>query len=76
MSAIATECDVLSHVRTQWPYSVTVGLLAWLLGYLPAGWFMATGHMAAWPLSLSLFLALLLLVALFFALKRRKFHRE
>ena len=64
MSAAATDCNLLSHVRTQLPYSLTVGFLAVFLGYLPAGYGLS-------PL-VSLGLAFVLIVALFFILKKKK----
>lgn len=36
MSSIATSCDHLHHVRTQFPYASLVALAAIVLGYLPA----------------------------------------
>jgi Na+/H+ antiporter NhaC len=36
MSSISSSCDHLHHVRTQIPYSLTVGALAIFCGYLPA----------------------------------------
>ncbi len=37
MSSLACGADHVDHVRTQLPYSLTVGLVAVLLGYLPVG---------------------------------------
>lgn len=37
MSSISSSCDHIHHVRTQLPYSLTVGSLALICGYLPAG---------------------------------------
>jgi len=37
LSSAATGCDHLSHVGTQLPYAMTVGVVSLLLGYLPAG---------------------------------------
>ena len=62
MSSISTECDLLSHVKTQLPYSLIVGVLALTLGYLPAGLGLSLGYTIPF--------ALFLIVALFFALKR------
>ncbi len=61
MSAVATDCDVMSHVRTQLPYSLFVGLLALFVGYLPASYGFS-------PL-LSLGVSVVLIVALFLGLK-------
>lgn len=36
MSSISSSCDHVHHVRTQIPYSLTVGALAVVCGYLPA----------------------------------------
>ncbi|MCH8858919.1 MAG: hypothetical protein IID54_04980 [Proteobacteria bacterium] len=36
MSSISSSCDHMHHVRTQLPYSLTVGALAVVLGYIPA----------------------------------------
>ena len=38
MSAASTDCDLLAHVKTQFPYSLLVGFLAVSLGYLPAAY--------------------------------------
>jgi len=37
MSSIASSADHLHHVRTQLPYSLGVGVLALVCGYIPAG---------------------------------------
>lgn len=37
LSSAATGCDHLRHVYTQLPYALTVGGVALLLGYIPAG---------------------------------------
>ena len=36
MSSISSGCDHIHHVKTQIPYSITVGLIAACCGYLPA----------------------------------------
>jgi Na+/H+ antiporter NhaC len=36
MSSISSGCDHIHHVKTQIPYSITVGLIAVTCGYLPA----------------------------------------
>lgn len=36
MSAAGSNCDLMAHVRTQAPYSLTVGLIATITGYIPA----------------------------------------
>ncbi|MEM1263429.1 MAG: Na+/H+ antiporter NhaC family protein [Pseudomonadota bacterium] len=37
LSSIASGCDHIEHVRTQLPYALTVGVVATVLGTLPAG---------------------------------------
>jgi len=37
LSSMASGCDHIEHVRTQLPYAMSVGLVALLLGTLPAG---------------------------------------
>lgn len=67
MSSISTGCDLLSHVRTQLPYSLLVGGVALVFGYIPAG--------VGWSLWLSIPLALVLLVGLFFVLKKAQYKK-
>jgi Na+/H+ antiporter NhaC len=47
LSSMSTECNLMEHVRTQLPYSLLIGLVAILCGYLPAGlgqsWYVTTG---------------------------------
>lgn len=38
LSSMASGSDHISHVRTQLPYAVTVGVVAVLTGYIPAGY--------------------------------------
>ncbi len=38
MSSMASGSDHVDHVRTQFPYALTVGVTAVVVGYLPAGW--------------------------------------
>ncbi|MEJ2720696.1 MAG: Na+/H+ antiporter NhaC family protein, partial [bacterium] len=38
MSSMASAADHIDHVRTQLPYAATVGIIALLIGYLPAGY--------------------------------------
>ena len=68
MSAVATECDLMSHVRTQLPYSLVVGFLALFTGYLPASYGVS-------PL-VSLGFSFVLITALFFCLKRLAHRRK
>lgn len=35
LSSIASQCDLMDHVRTQMPYAVTCMLVAILVGYIP-----------------------------------------
>ncbi len=37
LSSLSSDCDHISHVRTQMPYALTVGGVSILLGTLPAG---------------------------------------
>jgi Na+/H+ antiporter NhaC len=37
ISSLASQCDVVDHVRTQLPYALFVGAVALLLGLLPVG---------------------------------------
>lgn len=36
MSAIASNCDYTHHIKTQFPYTVLVGIIAVVFGYLPS----------------------------------------
>lgn len=63
MSSISSSSDHMHHVRTQFPYSLIVGVLALVCGYLPAGF-----GMPSW---LGIILAVGLISALFFALSMR-----
>jgi len=38
MSSMASGADHVDHVKTQMPYAITVGIVAIVAGYLPAGW--------------------------------------
>lgn len=64
MSSIATECNHMEHVKTQLPYSLLVGGLAIVLGYLPAGYGV--------PSYLSIFAVLGAYIVLFGYLKKRR----
>ncbi|MDP8207217.1 MAG: Na+/H+ antiporter NhaC family protein [Candidatus Electryonea clarkiae] len=37
LSSMASGCDHVAHVRTQIPYALTAGMVAIIIGYLPAG---------------------------------------
>lgn len=63
LSSIATDCDLMEHVTTQMPYSVLVGMLAIIFGYLPAGF--------GWSWSASIGMVLVFYAIFFFALSRR-----
>jgi Na+/H+ antiporter NhaC len=41
MSSLASGCDHVDHVRTQMPYALSVGAVAIVCGYLPAGFGLA-----------------------------------
>ena len=62
MSAIASSCNLIDHVRTQLPYSLFVAGLALLCAYLPS----ALGLAPRW----SLLLAVTIMVTFFIALTR------
>ena len=64
MSSIASGCDHLHHVSTQIPYSLTVGAIALVAGYLPG----AVGV----PSPLSLLAGAGLIVGGFMCLRRRQ----
>lgn len=68
MSCISTDCDLLNHVKTQLPYSLFVGVLAMSLGYLPVSW--------GYSMSISVPVALLIILALFFVLRQISFRRS
>lgn len=63
MSSIASACDHLHHVKTQIPYSLSVGAVALVLGYLPV----AMGL----PVILSLALGVIVLLIILFRFGRR-----
>jgi Na+/H+ antiporter NhaC len=56
VSAFSSDCDVIAHVQTQLPHTLTVGLVAIVFGYLPAGHgvspflLLAVGALACWLL--------------------------
>lgn len=64
MSSMSSGSDHIDHVRTQLPYSLTVGVVAVLLGYIPAGY----GLINPW-LSNLVVAAVLLLIVRFFGRK-------
>lgn len=65
MSSISSACDHIHHVKTQIPYSITVGLIAVCCGYLPA----ASG-VPSW-LGISVGAGLIIGLFTFLRLKRR-----
>lgn len=67
MSSISSSSDHMHHVRTQFPYSLTVGVLALVCGYLPAGF-----GMPSW---LGIVLATAAITGLFALLSMRKTNR-
>ncbi|KPL10536.1 hypothetical protein AMJ85_05565 [candidate division BRC1 bacterium SM23_51] len=68
MSSISSSCDHVHHVRTQIPYSVTVGVLAMFCGYIPA----ALG-VASW---IGISFASAATVLLFYIILRMKRRRD
>lgn len=64
LSSMSSECDHMSHVKTQMPYSLVVGLFAMVFGYLPA----AFGY--GWFTSFSM--ATISTIGLFWILKRKR----
>jgi len=61
MSSIASDCDHMHHVNTQLPYSLTVGVLALVCGYIPAA--------LGFPPWLGILIAGLAIAAMFYLLK-------
>ncbi len=61
MSSMSSGSDHIDHVRTQLPYSLTVGVAAIALGYIPAGY----GLINPWLSNLIVVAALLLFVRYF-----------
>jgi Na+/H+ antiporter NhaC len=51
ISALASQCDVIDHVRTQLPYALFVGAVAIVLGLLPVGF--GLPWWAAFPLTIA-----------------------
>jgi len=64
MSSISSSCDHVHHVRTQIPYSLTVGALAVFCGYIPS----ALGV----PSWVGICVSSFAMFVLFFAILRRK----
>jgi Na+/H+ antiporter NhaC len=62
ISATASSCNLMRHVRTQLPYSLLVAGMALVCGYVPS----AAGLAARWSLGL----AILVLLCFFVALSR------
>jgi len=60
LSSTASSCDLLQHVRTQLPYSLTVAAVALLCAYIPS----ALGIDSFWALGLSIVVLLAILVVL------------
>jgi len=62
MSSIASNCDLMDHVRTQLPYSLFVAAAALLFAYIPS----ALGLRSRW----TLVLAISVMVGIFFVVTR------
>jgi len=60
ISSTASSCELMRHVRTQLPYSLSVAAIALIFGYIPSALGLAPG--------LSFALAILVIVSLFIAL--------
>ena len=58
MSSMASSCDHIDHVKTQFPYALTVALVALFVGILPISF--------GFPYFLCLLLSILLLTAALF----------
>ena len=65
ISSTASSCDLIRHVRTQLPYSLSVAAIALIFGYIPSAFGLASGLCFA--------LAILVIVCLFVGLNH--FHR-
>jgi len=61
ISSTASSCELMRHVRTQLPYSLSVAAIALIFGYIPSALGLAPG--------LSLILAIFAIVGLFVGLK-------
>jgi Na+/H+ antiporter NhaC len=68
MSSMTSASDHIDHVRTQLPYALTVGVVASLVGYLPAGF--------GFPAWLSLITGSIILVAVLLVVGRPVPGRE
>ncbi len=62
MSSISSDCDLMNHVRSQLPYSLIVGSLAVVFGYLPAGYGVSMGQTI--PVALFIIIAIFLVFKL------------
>lgn len=62
MSSISTDCDLLNHVNTQLPYSVTVAFLALVFGYIPMGFSL--------PWAMTMALGMSSIVLIFYVVKQ------
>lgn len=60
LSSLSTSCNHLSHVRTQMPYALTVGVISVLLGTIPAAFGISTWLL--YPLG---FVAIYLIIRIF-----------
>lgn len=56
LSSMASGCDHIDHVRTQLPYALTVGLVALVVGTIPAGFGM--NPWIAYPVAIAILIAI------------------
>ena len=60
LSSISSQCKLIKHVRTQLPYSLFVGIIALLVGYLPA----ALGLSWIWSIAAATLIIIVVLLLL------------
>ncbi len=56
LSSMASGCDHIDHVRTQLPYAMTVGVVAMVVGTIPAGFGM--NPWIAYPIAIGILIAI------------------
>jgi Na+/H+ antiporter NhaC len=66
ISSTASSCDLMAHVRTQLPYSLSVAAIALIFGYIPCG----LGLAPAFSFSLGILVIMGLLIGLTYFPKR------